>query len=323
MRTGNLHLPTNTAAYATPVANAAAVTASIDDSALGDGSQGSALDTGTIYTLSKTSTAPYGPQVLATLSGTGRWLTNAVGSFPGLPAPRVRQLTPGTMVAGVTRNGTAIDCFGSIRVSIDGLPDVLRTNTLFKCQIELGRYIGSRHKPKLGGGYIYMPQGFYHPSPWVGGVTPPGSGGTRGGAQNLPAAVDRPSEWPIAGLAVGGGITLPVAAVFAPWCQFMDVKDLVGGSVTTVSFRTKTRRNARPPGFYPNTPRGVFAFRYAYFDTVAQRWVSGPWSENVFVRPKGWPLARNPPGTYPALDTVLPDRVQFRQLVCTVGGRVR
>jgi hypothetical protein len=88
MRTGVLQLPTNKTAYATHVANAAEITSSIDDTLLGDGSQGSALDTGTIYTLNKTSTTPYGSTVLATQSGTGRWLANAVSFFSGPTAAR-------------------------------------------------------------------------------------------------------------------------------------------------------------------------------------------------------------------------------------------
>jgi len=50
---------------------------------------------------------------------------------------------------------------------------------------------------------------------------------------------------------------------------------------------------------------------------------SGPWSENVFVRPKGWPVATSPQGAFPALDTVLPQRATFTQIACTVGGRIR
>lgn len=200
-------------------------------------------------------------------------------------------------------------------LSIDGLPEMLRTDASYRCQIELGRYLGRRKK---------RPQGFYHPSPWIGGVTPHGSGGTRGGSQNVPSNVDRPSEWPVAGLGVGGAVVVPVATVFAPWCQLQQITDLAGASVDTVSFSPRTNRGAsRPPGYRHATLLGVFAFRYAFFDPTSQRWVSGPWSEKVYVRPKGWPLATSPQGKFPALDTSLPQRATFTQIACTVGGRVR
>lgn len=243
-----------------------------------------------------------------------------VGSQPFLPAPRVRQAAPAVATPGLLRDGTAIDCYGTLIVSITDLPEILRTSPAFKCQVELGRYVGLRRR---GGGTI-MPSGLYHPSPWVGGVGTSGSGGTRGGGQNLPAAVDRPSEWPVLGLPFGGALSLTSGAVLAPWAQRLKINDLNANAVETLDFAFRPRRrNARPPGSFPNTLVGVFAFRYAFFDYVSNRWVSGPWSERVYARPKGYPLARYPVGPFPALDTVLPDRASFRELSFSIGSRVR
>jgi hypothetical protein len=60
--------------------------------------------------------------------------------------PRVRQFGQTALTVGSTRFGDAIDCFGTLSVSTEGLPDVFRTNAALKCQIELGRYIGQRRK---------------------------------------------------------------------------------------------------------------------------------------------------------------------------------
>jgi hypothetical protein len=330
MRSGPLENPVGVPAYAAVAASSAAITADVDDAVYTtDGALALALDSSVVWVLQRTSTAPTGAQCILTKSGVGRWTSptpsfiSVNGGF-GLGVPRVRQVFPNQVKQGLTRAGDTIDCHGAILLSIDGLPEILRTDPQYKCQIELGRYVASRKKKTRVHGTVAMPQGFYHPSPWP--TAGSGSGGTRGGSQTLPnPAVARPSEWPVAGLNVGGGILVHVAEVFAPWCQVMDLTDVASGATNkTLSFTwKKNKRSRRYPGYYPVRPLGVFAFRYAFFDPSVKRWVSGAWSEDVFVRPKGWPVAVTPQGAFPGVDTALPDRASLVAIACTVGGRVR
>jgi hypothetical protein len=315
-----------------PAADSAAITSTIDDTALSsDGALAVALDTQVVWVLHKSSTEPVGPYCIPTKSGTGRWNAPVPSLVSGiaLGTPRVRQTNIGTVKPGLTRQGDAVDCYGSILLSIDGLPELLRTDPTYKCQIELGRYASKRKKKTRKTGTIVMPQGFYHPSPYIAGTGGSGSGGTRGGNQNVPggAAVNRPSEWPVAGLGVGGGITVTVGDVFAPWSQVVTLTDIAtGATVKTLSFTNKKNLGAkRPPGYKGGKPVGIFAFRYAFWDATTKRWVSGPWSEPVYVRPKGYPMGTNPafPGSFPANDVSLAQRPTMLELACSVGGRVR
>jgi hypothetical protein len=325
---GPLATPSGIPAFDAVAASSAAITSDVDDSVYtASGAVAIALDTSVQWTLQRTSTDPTGPQCILTKSGVGRWTAPAPsiisvnGGF-ALGVPRVRQISPNQSHPGVTRQGTAINCYGSLLLSIDGLPEILRTDPQYTAQIELGRYVPKRRKQTRTHGYIVQPQGFYHPSPSTGGS---GTGGTRGGTQNsLGPGVVRPSQWPVAGLGVGGGITVTVGDVFAPWCQIANARDIAGATVQTLSFSYKQRPNLkRYPGYWNARPLGVFAFRYAFFDPSVRRWVSGAWSEPVYVRPKGWPVSVTPQGAFPGVDQVLPQRATMLELACTVGGRVR
>jgi hypothetical protein len=252
-------------------------------------------------------------------------------ALAGLPPPRVRQILVGQVRDGRTRRGETISCYGSVFLSTDGIPRQLLTEPAYRAQFELGRYVSARVKRTRTRGYVQQGQGFYHPSPWIDGQGVPGSGGTRGGGQTLPdPSVNRPSEWPLLGLMPGGGIALTSADVFAPWCEIAQMFDMLGGTTKTLNFRFGHKQaapNRRAPGYYSVRPRGVFAFRYSFFNPATKLWIPSAWSEPVFARPKAWPVILTPEpatsATYPKFRAVGPETPSQTALAFTVGGKVR
>lgn len=222
---------------------------------------------------------------------------------------------------GTIRNGTNIDAFGIVFVSIDGLPEVFRTDPTWQCQIELLRYVPLRRKyDRDQGRYVKMPKGYYHPS-----EPGSGSGGTRGGSING-TSVPRPTQWPVTSFNVGGGVSLYTGVVFAPYFDRRKVTDAYGGSIETLVYHIgASGKRMQPSGvlsYGPNPFRGVFAFRFAIFDTASQRWIAGPISDPVYIRPGRWATRPfdSPAFGYPDMREVSVVDAANLTLVAGIGG---
>jgi len=271
----------------------------------------------TYWQLSLTSVQTLSPSCLATKSGTGRWVLAGPIAPASLPAPRVRLLL-GSVHNGLTRTGNNIVCDGVIKLGTDGLREDLLSNLSYKTQIELLRYVPNRSKrvQQPSPSYAKMYGGFYHPS-----MPGSGSGGTRGGSING-VSVSRPTEWAVAGFSTGQGIDLNVGDVLAPYFEIVKYRDSSGSSLLLAVYWIG-RKRLSPSGVHsyaPNPPRGIFAFRYACWDSVSQKWVSGPMSPIITVRPSRWPAA--PTYSYPDADVLSSESANSLVLTSSIGGYV-
>lgn len=258
-----------------------------------------------------------------------------IGFGFGLPPPRVRIFNGrgnGSSVFGaLTRSGVPINAPGQVIVSLEDVPSALLTNPQYRFQLELLRYMPKRSRSVANGmgGHDRrsQPQGFYHPSNWIGGTNPtPQVAGTRFGAQNFPgsATVQRQTEWPLSGLAEMARVTITVAEAFIPWYDVATINDKAGSSALALLYWLGKKR----PGTggiwsYTRNPfLGVFKFRFAAYDIVAQRFVVGPHSEPIYTRPRKWPTIPVY-GTYPITREINPNnQADFLVLTAGMGGRV-
>lgn len=254
--------------------------------------------------------------------------------MPNIPPPRVR-LIPRVLVEGRTRSGNNTFAYGQVIVSLEDVPQVFLTDSSYRFQLELLRYVPKRRR--LGqvapdtNRYGPQPQGFYHPSSWVDGTAPTAVAGTRGGSQNG-VAVNRQTEWPLTGFVEEQKITLDVAEVLLPYFELLKIDDNQGNSVEALAyFIGKKRKSPNGVLSYGQNPfLGVFRFRYAAYDVVAKRFVVGAYSEPVFVRPQKWPTIENPGSTFNRKRLINTNSVTdpttgrscFTQLVASVGGRI-
>lgn len=249
-------------------------------------------------------------------------------AFYAIPAPKVQMLPQdGSPHEGLTRLGVTELCRGTLRVSIDGLAELLRTDPQYQCKIQLLRYMPKRRKHKRGVGYIVQPQGFYHPSPWDGSAGTNGSGGVGGGSTNS-TSTPRPTDWPVVGLPFGGYIDLRIGDVLLPYFDERKFTDFNGIAITSLCYAIGQTKRKKPSGvksYAPNPPRGVFRFRFAVWDVQSSRWTYGPQSERVFAFAAKWPARPNSTGPrdYPHLSLVNAEQATSRILVASVGGIVR
>lgn len=263
------------------------------------------------------------------VSGTG----TATGA-PLLPPPRVRLFPGFDKALGKTRSGVDAWAFGRLVISTEGVPQAYLLDPQYRLQVELLRYMPKRSRivqQNAGRQRRNMPQGFYHPNSYVAGATPTATNGTRGGIPSN-VAVDRPTEWSLAGFTQNQRLELRVADVLLPFFELANVADAVGNSINTlVHFLGNRRRKTSGVWLGGNQMvRGTFVFRYAVIDTAGNYFMTGPYSERVFARPRKWPSY--PSGAYPstrlvnldaALDTtVAPPVPMYEQLVCSIGGIV-
>ena len=231
-----------------------------------------------------------------------------------LPQPRVRaKATAAT--PGKTRSNQELTCFGQVEVAIDGLPEKYRLDDTLRTRVEMLRYRPTHRNKTPKDGYVKMPRGFYHPTPWA-----------SFGGEGL-GDVPRPTEWsvvpegPFDRLPFGGHFTLSVADVFAPWFDYVTIQDVRGESLNTLRYyignkKRKTVTGRVSTNFGPYL--GVFAFRYIIF--VDGRWVTGPLSEVVYVRPRVWPNFKTLKDGFPRF--IVPDVEGCRQLTVSVGTRM-
>lgn len=264
-------------------------------------------------------------------------LTSGLGTLtgaPALPPPRVR-LQPNGIVQGFTRSGQTANARGRIVLQAEGVPQVYLNDTSYSLQVELLRYMPKRSRMVTRNGSRVsrpMPQGFYHPTNWVGGVAPPAVDGTRGGIQSgIP--VDRPTQWLFAGFNQNQTLLLPVASVLLPYFERDTISDSDGNTVEALVYWLAAKRR-RPTGVwsYGRSPfRGVFCFRYAVLDAAGNYFMTGPYSAPVFARPQKWPTRpKAAAGGYPQLRELnLPAVIDpqtgescFVQLTASIGGVV-
>lgn len=284
-----------------------------------------ATDTGALWRVVE---EPLGTQVAVLVS---QPLSN---SFVVLPPPRVRSF-PVSFAIGKDAANTDRGCYGLLRVSLADVPPSLLADTSARLQLELVRYTPKRNRRSFDGVSQVrrpMPNGFYHPTNWVGGVSPAAVGGTRGGSQGT--VVDRPSEWPLTGASPNSVVDLHIASVMLPWFVERSITDRSGNTQQALVYCGANKRTRRQnvKGYTMQPMRGVFAFRYAMIDPATGLFVSGPISELVFVRPQKWPI--EPTGLYPGTGVVYPPLPatplvdpntgvsQYLQLTASVGGRI-
>jgi hypothetical protein len=246
-----------------------------------------------------------------------------------LPQPRVRAKVT-TETPGKTRSNQELLCFGQVEVAIEGLPEKYRLDDTLRTRVEMLRYRPTHRSKTPKDGYVKMPRGFYHPTPWAsfGGE---GLGGTRGGGGGSGGPrvgdVPRPTEWsvvpdgPFDRLPFGGHFTLSVADVFAPWFDYVTIQDVRGERLTTLRYYIGSKKRVTTSGRVSTNSGpylGVFAFRYIIF--VDGRWVTGPLSEVVYVRPRVWPNFKTLADGFPRF--LVPDVEGCRQLTVSVGTRM-
>lgn len=228
---------------------------------------------------------------------------------------------------GLLRDGSTITAYGSVFVSIDGLPEIFRTDPSYQCKLQLVRYVPKRRKRDGNSGtYVIMPRGFYHPSTFGAGSQPSGSGG--GDINGTP--VPRVTDWPILGFGVGQGVTLLVGDIFAPYFDRTNITDRLNNSLQTLVYHTGSGNSKRVAdtgvhSYGKNPFRGVFRFRFAILDVANNRWIYSGLSDTVYIRPAKWPtFPRSPAYTYNYLDQITTpstsNPASLLELVAAVGG---
>lgn len=243
-----------------------------------------------------------------------------------LPPPRVLFL-PGRVEEALDRFGNGIFASGTLEVHLNDVPTLFLDDPTYRFQLELLRYVPRR---KRSNPYRLEAHGMYHPSNWVDGRAPTAVAGTRGGDQNC--VVNRPSEWPLAGLPPFSVLSLSVREVCAPWFAQTKVFDYLGNAQRTLRYwqgcGNIKRTSTKGVWSYNQSPiRGVFAFRYAVYDPTTTRFVSGPVSDLVFARPAKWPARPLATDVYPHLRSMNPDTGneaarRYLTVTATVGGKV-
>jgi hypothetical protein len=255
-----------------------------------------------------------------------------------LPPPRVQLWPADQRIKGFTRSGVSVFGVGTLVIGLEGMPPYLLADPIYSARVELVRYTPKRSRVSYGTSgrrSRRMPQGFYHPVNYVGGVTPPPIAGTRSGVPST-VAVDRPTEWSVLGFGQYQRLSLSVAEVLVPFFEQVRVQDTFGGAVDAlVYFNGNKRRSASGfwgfKGYGPNPSRGVFGFRYAFIDPVSGQCITGPMSERVFARPLQWPVQPTAGGwpVYPRQSTCVTPIIdpntgapQTLILCASIGGTV-
>lgn len=261
------------------------------------------------------------------------------GTLTGLaaiPPPRVRLYPAWDMGDYRTRSGASAIATGRLVISTEGVPAPYLLDPSLSFRVELCRYMPKRRRVvQHAGGREYrpMPQGFYHPSTWVGGVTPPAIDGTRGGSPTG-VAVDRPTEWPLLGYQQNQRLELRVGDVLLPFFEIIGIDDAYGNSANAlVHYQGIKRSNVRGVWSYRRQMfRAAFVFRYAVMDASSNYLVTGPYSTVVFARPARWPTNNSQPYPTPGnkgISIISPvtinprtGRSYFEQLNAQIGGIV-
>lgn len=254
--------------------------------------------------------------------------------MPGLSAPKVRlvpyRVSDGQrIVPAVTRVGELVLARGTLVASIEGCPARLREDPTIFGTLELVRYLpkhtvikrlqdGSRQKFTCG-------QGFVHPAN-IPLRAVPLSATRRGEVTDMP--LPRTTEWSLTGLPFASKVLIGVEEL-ALFFRVRNVEDNLGNSNQALGYVTKRKARSRSGvwSYSSNPYAGVFAFRFAYFDSASGEWVTGPLSDPVYARPGKWPAFDKVEDiatpAYPRIKEVSRARsLDYLTLVCSVGGRV-
>lgn len=208
------------------------------------------------------------------------------GNSVSLPAPVFRVLKTGT--TAYTIGGDILETADILQFRTMEVPNQLLTDLSLQAQIELLRYRSPKMAKSSSGIQRKKRAGWVHPVHYVGGVTPAHQGGTRRGAHSVISTQgagtvpvgDRPSEWPVAGLAQNQSIDIRLGDIFANWFRVAEVEDAAGGAIRAWLYsdgrgysKPRSEANALRAGRATNI--GRFAFRYSYFDASLGRRVVG------------------------------------------------